>query len=760
MRTSPPSPSFHEGIPPAPSDPSRGGPTRRRRLLAVGLTFILVAGLGTASLAEVSPPSGDFTEDPGPPLETDDDYVIVTFDAPPGASHVDEVPGHERTKPEPGERLNPQAAEVRAYVATLRGHQQEFRDWLAQRHPQAEVIRDFQLVANAVAVERNGAAMQQLRRGPGVADVQPAALYRPTMNTSVDLIDAPGLWAAVDDGRAGAGAGIDVAVVDSGIDYTHPFFGCKDLEDVVQRLYYSGELPDHVLPDVPGTPEDMWTPHGTHVAGTIGGCLVSLGDLAPWWSGVAPAAALHDYNVFPARGVGFAHRGGSAFSHDIVAALEDAVADGMHVINMSLGGTQQGPNDLLEQATDAAVDAGLVVVTSAGNSGPGDATITSPASAEKAISVAASTNSQIFGVEVTVDGATYPAAIGDFGPAEATTGDLADWADEADGDTLACEPIDEDVFESDEIVLIERGACTFTTKVRNAEAAGAAGVLMYNNVAGPPVAVAHDGTEPFPAIPAVMVSAEAGAEILGSLEATATLPLASTATLISDDDFANVIAGFSSRGPTPHGDRLKPDVTAPGVNILSAVFTPGIGLFQGTSMSAPHIAGAAAALLAEKPGWSPADVKSAITNTADPGAVTDHVTGTEDPGVLARGAGLADLGAAIATPVTLDPAMIGFGAWQGNRPVTDEREIAIRNVAHDQITCDLGLAGPEGLVTLSDHSVSLEVGEEASVTVALDAGNHRATPSGDYDGTLQVDCGDAGEVQAPWWVRIERAAGN
>jgi minor extracellular serine protease Vpr len=719
------------------------------------LSLLLVAALGASALAGTPAPSEDFTEDPQQAGATDD-YVIVTFADPPAASHVDEVPGQQRTRPEPGERLNPRAEEVRAYVAHLRGHQREFREWLAQRHPRAEVIRDYQLVANAVAVERGNVPVNRLRRGPGVADVQPVTLYRPTMNASVELVNAPEAWEGVPGGRADAGAGVDVAVLDSGIDYDHPAFdACKDTDEVVQRLYYTGELPDHVLPPTPDeAPEDMWTAHGTHVAGTIAGCTLALAGES--WSGVAPGAAVHDYNVFPARGVGFAHRGGSAFSHDIAEALEDAVADGMDVVNMSLGGTQRGPNDLLDQATNATVDAGVSVVTSAGNSGPGDATITSPASAEQAVSVAASTNSQILGVEVAVDGATYPAAIGSFGPQEATTGDLVDWAEAADGDTLACEPIGEGVFDDGEITLIERGACTFTTKVRNAESAGASGVLMYNDVAGPPVAPVHDGTEPFPEIPAVMVGMDAGAAILADLPAAATLPDAGTATLISDPDFANVLAGFSSRGPTPHAARLKPDVTAPGVNILSSVFAGGFAFSQGTSMSAPHVAGAAALLLGLNPDLAPADVKSALTNTADPDAVTDHVEGAEDPGVLHRGAGLLDLEAAVAAPVSLDPAMIGFGAWQGNRPVSAERAVTIRDLTGEGASCGLAVKGPD-IASVSPGSVELGPGESETVTVTLAAGNHRQTPSGDYDGALTVDCEGHDAVHAPWWVRIERA---
>src|SRR5690606_13395854 len=158
---------------------------------------------------------------------------------------------------------------------------------------------------------------------------------------------------------------------------------------VVCRVFASG---------VAGPGPELIIDHGTHVAGTIGGRFGTSGTVAgtavplTGLSGVAPGVTLGNYNVFPGIGAGFVAFGGSAFSHDIAAALDAAVADGMQVANMSLGGTVQGPHDLLAEASNAAVDAGMVVVVAAGNSGPGDATVESPGSAAKVITAGASTN--------------------------------------------------------------------------------------------------------------------------------------------------------------------------------------------------------------------------------------------------------------------------------------------------------------------------------------------------------------------------------
>ncbi|HEX6305935.1 MAG TPA: S8 family serine peptidase, partial [Anaerolineales bacterium] len=182
------------------------------------------------------------------------------------------------------------------------------------------------------------------------------------------------------------------------------------------------------------------------------------------------------------------------------------------------------------------------------------------------------------------------------------------------------------------IALIDRGVCSFTTKIRNAQNAGAIGVLVANNVAGDPVAMAHDGTDPFPTIPAAMVSKDNGA----AMKPSGTVTVDGTAVQEFFTDNEDIIAGFSSRGPTPFNYLIKPDVTAPGVNVVSSVFEGEFAFFQGTSMATPHLAGGAALLLDLNPDWSPADVKSAMVNTAKR-PVWDHVNGTNPVGVLARG---------------------------------------------------------------------------------------------------------------------------
>ncbi len=226
----------------------------------------------------------------------------------------------------------------------------------------------------------------------------------------------------------------------------------------------------------------------------------------------------------------------------------------------------------------------------------------------------------------------------------------------------------------------------------------------------------------------------------------------------------SIISAQSSRGPTPFTFLIKPDATAPGVNVYSSVFSFGPGgfgdplefdfaLFQGTSMATPHIAGSAALLLDLHPNWSPADVRSALVNTAER-TVTDHVNGTVDPGVLARGGGRIFLPDADATPLTFDPASASFGLWTGNKNVSATLDLAVRNVSGSGQSCSVTVTGPT-IVTASPGSISLASGASTTLSLTLNAGKANQTGSGDYDGDVVITCGGT-TLRVPWWTRIDR----
>ena len=254
--------------------------------------------------------------------------------------------------------------------------------------------------------------------------------------------------------------------------------------------------------------------HGSHTAGIAAGVTgqtavvngVSIGDM----SGIAPGAWLGNYNVFPGDVL-------DARSQDILRAVEAAVEDGMDVLNMSLGGTptRAEENDLLAVGVNNAVSAGVVVAVAAGNSGPGEALFSLQASRAKSSRSARAPTNTLSGSLSRIPhggGTTVGAAVGDFDPLPAQSFDLFDT--QSDG----CTSVDPGA--SGKLAIINRGTCTFSQKVANAKAAGAVGVLIINNVAGDPIAMAR--TAGFDDdLPAVMISKDDGAALRASGETTA-----------------------------------------------------------------------------------------------------------------------------------------------------------------------------------------------------------------------------------------------
>lgn len=632
-------------------------------------------------------------------------------------------------------RFDPGSAGYARALERLQRQHARFIDRLAKDAPEAAVINQMFITANAVVVELNGTDRDVVTRIPGVARSHDSQLFTFDMDQSVDLINAPAFWAN-NAGRENAGAGVRIAIIDTGIVDSlipgfHSFFGCKTVE--FGGIYFSGATGAPSGQGFPAPGVAFVFDHGQHVGGIAGGCVTTISDGGIWdgvtLSGVAPGATLVDYNVFPGIGAGFVAFGGSAFSHDIAAAIEDAVANGDHIINMSLGGTVQGPRDFLAGVSNAAVAAGVTVVTSAGNEGPGSFTVGSPGSAAEAITVGATTNTRGLGLLVIEDpgGAdnTYDAVPGDFANFDGTTFDLANWSG---SDVEACTTTGAGDH-GGEVVLISRGSCTFTTKIRNAENTGAAGVIVYNNAAGAPIGMAHDGTEPFPTIPAVMVSQDDGAALVAAAPSTV---LVTPPTIVAETP--NELAGFSSRGPAPFTYAVKPDVVAPGVNILSSVFV-GFDLKNGTSMASPHVAGAAAALLAEHPNWTTLEVKSALVTTA---------VRLPDLSVWEQGGGLIDLDAADGADTFFYPSNASFGVWIGNKPANGSIDIAISG------TGSCSIAGVTG------DFVSASV-NASTLTVAFEGGRTAATAF--YDGYVDLECSGT-DYHIPWGAVVRRTGGR
>ncbi len=298
------------------------------------------------------------------------------------------------------------------------------------------------------------------------------------------------------------------------------------------------------------------------------------------------------------------------------------------------------------------------------------------------------------------------------------------------------------------IVVLDRGTCAFSTKIRNAQNAGAAGVVVVNNVAGDPTAMGQDGTPNQPTISGVMVGLADRTAIRADAGQNATVNGATVVEVLTNNQ--NFLAGFSSRGPANLLD-IKPDVCVPGVNVLSSVPGNGFAMFQGTSMATPHVAGSSALLRQLHPDWTPAMVKSALVDTATRAANL----GTTNPQNI--GGGVINLAAATTTKAVLEPATLSFRKIEPESGQSKTIPVTLTNVSGASQTYTASAAVTVGAsagvaASVSPASVMLGAGESATLNVTVNA--DKAAASGQYWGRLTVTPAAGAAVAAPLWVAI------
>jgi subtilisin family serine protease len=699
------------------------------------------------------------TDGPVAGADVDTGTAIVQLTGDPLSTYV-------KTKPAPGKKIDFNSNTTKSYRAQLSAERNSFKQWLQTNAPQANVTGQFDIALNAVAVSLNGTALSTLMTAPMVQTAQYEGLYQPDgSDPDLNLIHAEEAWSQNGfGGSATAGTGVKVAIVDTGIDITNPCFSDagyapqQQLGDthftnnkVIVAKVFANKTPGQY------TPEALQD-HGTHVAGTVAcdfGTTANVNGVAipHTISGVAPHALLGNYNVFPGAIT-------NARSEDILNALEAAYTDGFDVDNMSLGGGPgkskknidiEGNQDLLSIAVDDLDQAGMISAVAAGNDGPGFSTVESPGRAARALTAGAMSVGHVIGTPITVGGNTYAGVTGDFATVSSDTTAHLQAVTEAPtnavtGLSTACSSLSTSL--TGNIALISRGTCSFSTKIRNAQNAGAAVVLVVNNVAGDGIAMAQDGTPNQPTVFAYNVSITAGAALAAASGSLATIG-SNPAYILTGND--NIMAGFSSQGPTTVDFRVKPDVVAPGVNVLSSIphqfcaAPPCFAFFQGTSMATPHLAGSAAIVIQQHPDWSAEQVRSAIVNTADQGVLKNFRTGATETNINIIGAGRDDLNAAVQASVTLDPVSVSFGAVPSGSGQTQTFNVSLTNVTTGSATYALSVDATSSGVTyaVSPSSVTVPAGQSATVTITMTADKAAPVLPTGYMSYLRVKSGSA-----------------
>ncbi len=624
----------------------------------------------------------------------------------------------------------------------------------------ARVLSRIENVANALAVEADSA--ESLRALPGVKQVHPVRRFKLHLDQAAVVHRVTEAIRIA--GESADGRGIRIAIIDTGIEASHPAFQDsalsvpdgfpkvnheRDLEltnskVIVARSYanlFEAQETDLSASDRVG--------HGTGGAMAAAGVLNNspLGAIA----GVAPKAYLGNYKIFGSTGIN-----DTTTTDLILKALDDAVADGMDVVNLSLGDSVAPilEADFEVQAVARAAAAGVIVVVSAGNAGPDPGTIGSPGTAPAALTVGAMRNSRIFSASAVIEGIRPFVATAGTGPRPAAPvqAPLHDVAN-LDSTGLACDPLPATSL-SDRIALILRGACTFQVKLANALRAGALAAIVYTSVDRPTTRMDAQGE----LLPAVMVSYADGVDLKNRLAENEQVVISVDFDLKAVPVEPNQLSTFSSVGPSVN-QAIKPEILAVGQDLLTATersvpsgelySETGYALMDGTSFSAPLVAGAAAILKAARPGLTAEQYRSILVSSAMP-----------FPAAVQRaGSGALNVESALYCQLALQPATLGFGAGDGNPSLG--RDLRVTNVGVDPVEYAVGVSSMQENppVSVSTDLIRLAPGESATVRVRL---NGTDLAKGVQEGFITFTHWISGHTQrVPYWYAVRtNAAGQ
>lgn len=530
----------------------------------------------------------------------------------------------------------PAVAAYTAYLGQERAQVLELAERALGRTVAAE--RVYQHVFNGFEAKLDKTEAELVAGLPGVRSVRPVLAHRMELDAGPELIGATAVHAGFPGVAANGGEGVVIGIIDSGINWDHSYFSDAPLASGhVFSNPFGQQLGECSKPDVPcndklvgvydfteeGTNGKDPQGHGTHVASIAAGVPLnfSLGFSGSYYyqtTGVAPHANIVSYKVCYLEHPDNEELDGACESSAIREAWDQAVVDGVDVVNYSIG------TDVLNPWTYAAPllnlwSAGIPFVTSAGNDGPELGTVGAPANAPWAFAVGSSTHGRMIGSRATIAGLVNRLLVYGTGPglSSSFTAPLVAADDIVDND-LGCSAFPSGSLAGD-IVLIQRGECTFADKVNNAADAGAVAVLVYNNIEGIPIGMGGlEGTT----IPAAMMDRQDGlaarSAMAQSSNPQATLLTGGFARV--SENWQDYVSDFSARGPVlyPQG-LMKPNVLAPGSNIVAGWHegANSIAMLDGTSMASPHVAGAVALLKSMHPDWTPAMLQSALETTTE-----------------------------------------------------------------------------------------------------------------------------------------------
>ncbi|GFD86893.1 S8 family serine peptidase (plasmid) [Alteromonas marina] len=647
---------------------------------------------------------------------------VVRFKDKPVPLYQGSVPGLEATNPHMKlmkmnnrflsdsavQKIVKDAGHIESYVRYLKGKQQSMMDSIYNVAPANQVIASLQFAMNGVVLKVTPEEAEKIARLDGVLAVERDVTVEIETDVGPSLIGAPAVWSgSASNGLSEMGEGIVIGIIDSGINTDHPSFAavgddgyahtnplgkgnyvgdcangfpelCNDkLIGVRSYNLITDNYSDSSVfpPGLPANGED-YSGHGSHVASTAGGNVlfdvplqatskveesdgIPLGLSLDRLSGVAPHANIISYQVCSPGGTGDTYGGCSLVAS--VLAIEDAIKDGVDVLNYSISSPPGNPwNNAVENAFLAARNSGMFVATSAGNSGRQGTNKSAP----WYTSVAATEHGRQFTLGNTLGqfsgGAFDLSPMAGQGIGDMTTGSIVyagDFTIPNETNEIAAKclvPFPAGTFENN-IVVCDRGDIGMVTKSRNVEAGGASGIIVVNTAETADTLIANEFS-----IPGIHLRQSDGDSLKQWLtsgsqhQGTIFAPIAGEQ---FNPDRVDAIADFSSRGPNQEIDTLSPTLAAPGVSIYAANADQQFGkdgtgpnasdfrLLSGTSMASPHVTGAAALLKGLHPSWTPDNIRSALSMTAERTVTLEDGSTPADALVMGSGRIRVDLAA-------------------------------------------------------------------------------------------------------------------
>ena len=753
---------------------SHGLPSRRTAVL-------LIAGL-------VAPPPSLLAQEPaegrgrGKGAKT---YIVQLRQAPVATYEGGEA-GLPATRPARGQKIDPTNHDVRAYVSHLDARHDAVLAGVGGRK-----LYDYRYVLNGFAAELTAAQAARLAAHADVAFVEADEAYADATSTTPHFLglDVPidGLWDKLG-GVGRAGEDVIIGVVDGGFWPEHPSYSdrtganksgvegklsyqqprgwhgrCMPGEafnasmcnqKVIGAQYFiAGRLANLAIPEYEFVSPRDFGGHGSHTSSTAGGNhgVAPTGEAAafPPTTGMAPRARIAVYKTSFDDGAGT----GTSFTSDLAAAIDQAVADGVDVINLSIGGTSTNFLNAVQVAFFNAAAAGVFVAAAAGNSGPTAGTVAHPS--PWITTVAAATHDRSGMGSVTLgDGATIAgrslAARSVTGPfIDAAAAGLATDPNPGTPEAPNATPFATRVAlcflghldpakVAGKIVLCDRGIIARVEKSLEVKERGGVGMVLVNATSA-----AESVNADFHFIPSVHVAFGSRTALKAHAATSGATATIAQGTVVFDQP-APLNASFSSRGPlqAAGGDLLKPDIAAPGQDVLAAVAPPGnsgrlFDLYSGTSMASPHIAGIGALMKQLHPDWSPMMIKSALMTTAKSllgsaasttpfvqGAGHVHPNAAADPGLVYDStpaewlAFICGTGQLTGCAQKIDPSDLNVPSLSvGDLVVTQTLTRRVTNVGAAG-TYNVQVTQPSGIaVEVTPASLTLAEGETASYTV-------------------------------------------